>query len=318
MKIAIILLCISMTSVILGQPVMNYPNALQFSNKKNEENKENTTLKTIHMSLDHSHIDDTIQTLTRLYPNSLFLKSPTKNEIIIKSTEKTLRNIKKTIQKLNKSDQIIEFSIQIYEISSQSQHQFQTLLEPFQSGLKLTSDKQIILSTPTIQSILKTIQTTGNASLKANPVLKTTNNKSAFFKIGDLIPYLTVTSTATAEYTSLNQLETGINLSIKPKIITNSMLLCDIQFEMAMIKVWKMLETSEYPILSFRKINTTVTLKNNESLVLAGLIDEFQKKNTIKIPFLNKIPLIKHLFKQKSSDILKSDVCIIVTPNIIN
>ena len=314
----LIILLIFLIHAQYAQTIMQYPNALSIQTDQNKIKNNNMIKVPISVKIQNNQVNEIIILLTKLFPNSIFLKDPTQNNLIIKSTKDMLPYIKKTIKKLNNKESLIELSIQIYEVSSQSNSTKQGLLEPFQTGIKYNQATNTILPTEKIFNIMKQLKSAGNASLKANPILKTKNKESALFKVGDLIPYLTITSTATAEYTSLNQLETGINLNLKPEIISPTEISCSINFDMAMIKVWKTLESSEYPILSFRKVNNVVTIKNNESLVIAGLIDEFKKNNKNTIPILNKIPFLKKVFSSKNEENLKSDVYIIITPKILN
>ncbi len=302
-----------LTSSIFSEVIMNYPNALNKQLYINEEEK-----KTFSVKIKHENINKLLDVIKNLYPKTTFLIHPTDNVLIIKSSKNIIEPIKETISKLNQKEQIIEFSIQIYEISSQNQKLFEGILEPFQSGLNYNQVSKTILPTEQVTNLLKNLKIEGNASLKANPILKVKNNKIASFKVGDLIPYLTKTNTSNSEYTSLNHLETGINLELHPKIIDLNKISCTINFDMTMIKLWKTLNSSEYPILSFRKINTTVNLNHSESLILAGLIDEYKKKNKNTLFFLNKIPILKNIFNHSNEELLTSDVCIVVTPKILN
>ena len=105
------------------------------------------------------------------------------------------------------------------------------------------------------------------------------NNTSGTFEIGDLIPYLTVTNTTSGQYNTLNQLETGIKMTLHPKITNYPNIETKIQFDMSSIKLWKTIESNEYPVLSYRNIDTSITIKHNKSLIIAGLLDDYKKSN---------------------------------------
>jgi type II secretory pathway component GspD/PulD (secretin) len=73
----------------------------------------------------------------------------------------------------------------------------------------------------------------------------------------------------------------------------------------------------EIPDILNRELITTVTVPNNETVVLGGLITESTKDNRSGIPILNRIPGIGPLFGTKSKDKSESELIVFIQPSIV-
>jgi len=72
-------------------------------------------------------------------------------------------------------------------------------------------------------------------------------------------------------------------------------------------------------LLSRRDIDLkNVRIKDGETLVLGGLIQESEQKTVSKIPFLGDLPLIGSVFRSTSSSKTKNELVIMITPKILN
>jgi type II secretory pathway component GspD/PulD (secretin) len=71
------------------------------------------------------------------------------------------------------------------------------------------------------------------------------------------------------------------------------------------------------PEITFRRAATTVRVKDGESIVIGGLINEFSTSTRSKLPILGDIPLLGHLFRHTSSHRVKTEVVIIITPHVL-
>jgi len=81
----------------------------------------------------------------------------------------------------------------------------------------------------------------------------------------------------------------------------------------ASIKQWKTTPGGEFPIVSSRKVETYLRLKDNESFILGGLLNEEEMENINKIPILGDIPFLNIFFTNRSVEKVRSDVVFLVT-----
>jgi type II secretory pathway component GspD/PulD (secretin) len=83
--------------------------------------------------------------------------------------------------------------------------------------------------------------------------------------------------------------------------------------EVSAIKQWKQTPSGDFPVISSRKVETELRVKNGESFVIGGLLNEDERENTSKVPVLGDIPLINGLFRSTTNEKSKSDVVFLVT-----
>lgn len=72
------------------------------------------------------------------------------------------------------------------------------------------------------------------------------------------------------------------------------------------------------PIISQRRADTTVTVRNGETIIIGGLIQNLLDTRKSKVPLLSDIPLVGELFKTERTSTTKTELLIILTPRIIN
>lgn len=72
-----------------------------------------------------------------------------------------------------------------------------------------------------------------------------------------------------------------------------------------------------FPVITLSRIETRVALKHNESLVLGGLFSDDMNKSLEAIPFVEKIPVLGELFKNRASDNSKRELVFVLTPEVI-
>jgi hypothetical protein len=72
------------------------------------------------------------------------------------------------------------------------------------------------------------------------------------------------------------------------------------------------------PEISTRDTQTTVHLRDNETLVIGGLIQESSQRTENKIPFLGSLPLIGRVFRNEQTSNIRNELIIVVTPHILN
>ena len=76
-------------------------------------------------------------------------------------------------------------------------------------------------------------------------------------------------------------------------------------------------ETFRSPIIIKRTADTTVTVKDGETVVIGGLIEENSERRDMKIPLLGDIPLIGGLFRSESEVRRRTELLIVLTPRVV-
>jgi type II secretory pathway component GspD/PulD (secretin) len=255
--------------------------------------------------------------LRPLFPKLHFIPDDAQKLITFTARETTHATITKILHKWDKPSHQIRFHTHIYEISEtvlkNSQGLLSGLIDPI--SLSHTIGSSTVTPLNAIISHLQFLESTGEASLVAHPMIVTGLLNQAEIKIGDKIPYESSVSNGNLLTYHMSQMDTGIHLTITPKLINeNQAIITDLDLKIESVKVWKQLQHSDFPILSKRWVKSTVTLQNETPFIIAGLTETSHKKNTSMPTFLKKIPLLSQRMK---NNITSTDLLIIIYPEIL-
>jgi pilus assembly protein CpaC len=167
-----------------------------------------------------------------------------------------------------------------------------------------------------IGAVLQALNTKGLAKIIAEPNLLVKSGQEGNFLAGSRIPYSVLVSTGGATTSSIVFETVGIKIKFKPEVMENGLI--SLKIDPAEVSsISGTLAVNGYPIIDTRDVRTTVDLKDGESLVLAGLLQEEEIKTMSKIPLLGDIPILGALFRSTQNDIKEKELVFFITPKIV-
>lgn len=170
---------------------------------------------------------------------------------------------------------------------------------------------------PNIGAVLQAYQKDSDVSILSTPQLLTLNNEEAEINVGKNVPYITrsdTSATATQVFgQSYEYKDVGISLKITPNINEDQFVRLKIDQQVTKLTG----EQTSTPTTLKRTAKTTVVIKDNETVVIGGLIDDTTSIDTQQVPCLGDIPLLGWLFKTRGSGREKSNLFIFITPHIV-
>lgn len=167
-----------------------------------------------------------------------------------------------------------------------------------------------------IGAVLQALTSRGHAKVLAEPNLLVRSSQEGNFLAGTKVPIAIVESTNGQATTTIKYEPIGIRLKFKPEVLENGMISLKITpAEVSSIQGF--LPVNGYPIIDSRTVETSVELKDGESLVLAGLLQEEEIKNMSKIPLLGDIPILGALFRSTSKEMKEKELVFCITPKIV-
>jgi len=173
------------------------------------------------------------------------------------------------------------------------------------------------VSFPNIAAILNAYKSDSRINIIATPQILTTDNKKAEISVGENRPYLTKTSEANSGtgYQNYEYKDIATKLTITPQINQANTLRLEISTEVSKLNA----NASEVdrPVTYKRTANTTVLVQDNETIVIGGIIGHDATESEWKVPLLGDIPLLGWLFKSHSTNHLKTNMFVFITPHII-
>lgn len=177
----------------------------------------------------------------------------------------------------------------------------------------------IVFTLPGI--VVNLIKQDSDAQTLANPRVRVLNGKKAEFHIGDRIPIQTSTvqsTTAVAVTSTFEYKDVGIKLNIEPTVHLNNTVTLGMKLEISSLgdaidfgngqKQYK---------FGTRRTDTTINLRDGETVIIGGLIKDEERKSGTKIPILGDIPILGKLFSSTDDGAIKTDILMSITPNIV-
>lgn len=158
-----------------------------------------------------------------------------------------------------------------------------------------------------------------DSKLISNPSLLAMDNEEASISVGTTVPIPQIQRGAggTGDMVTFNYKEVNIQLNVSPHIGRNGEIVMFINPVIEEITGWVELGVSRAPITAKRTVNSIVTVKDGETLVVGGLIKTQRIKTTKKLFLLGNIPLIGPLFQHESYEDRETNLLIFITPTIV-
>jgi general secretion pathway protein D len=171
-----------------------------------------------------------------------------------------------------------------------------------------------------ISAIINAVKTDDEFRILSTPQVLTTDNEEARITVGENRPYQTrsTTDTSGGTFESFEYRDVGKILKITPHVTEGRMVRMKISLEVTNIDLASTLTTSStLPVTQKRTVDTTVIIKDNQTVVIGGLIDDSSTRNDTKVPVLGDIPVLGWLFRKRTDTSTKTNLYIFLTPRVI-
>ncbi len=160
-------------------------------------------------------------------------------------------------------------------------------------------------------------------NILSTPQILTSDNKEAEILVGSNVPFISQSQTGVATSTSiLNSIvrqDVGIILRITPQITEGDHVKLDIYQEISSVQnePTTAITISVGPTITKRSTKTSVVVKDSQTVVIGGLMQEKEEETVTKMPLLGDIPVLGWLFKQKNVTKNKTNLLVFLTPSVV-
>lgn len=171
------------------------------------------------------------------------------------------------------------------------------------------------------QITLNALNDVTRVNVLASPSLMVLDKRTAVLQIGDQVPITTqaqqsISVPGAPIINSISYKDTGVVLSVTPRISEGGKVLLDIEQEVSTVARTTS-SNIDSPTFGRRKVKTTVVVGNGESITLGGLIQDRVIESHGQVPILGDIPIIGNAFKEKQHTIEKTELVIMLTPRVV-
>ena len=183
-------------------------------------------------------------------------------------------------------------------------------------GRQLANTTLLGTSFPSYGLLFQALATDASTNIVSAPSFIGVDNKEAKQKVGIDIPYERGTFQAigtSGQQTTFDRKPLLLELAITPHISIDDTVLLEVKHEANDLSR----QTARGPEWSTRSLETSVVVRNQQTVVIGGMMQEKERLTTNKIPLLGDIPLLGHLFKFTKKDKTKTNLIIMLTPYII-
>lgn len=161
----------------------------------------------------------------------------------------------------------------------------------------------------------------GAAKSISNPSILCVNNQPSSIYVGKTISVATgATTTAglTGVTNSYKREDVGLTLEIKPRVSSKDKVTLEVTAVLENIVDDGTNNATGQPVTSKQEVKTQVILRHGESIIIGGLVKNYERNQVSKVPLLGDIPLLGALFRSKSKTLQQDNLVVMLTPYIID
>jgi general secretion pathway protein D len=167
--------------------------------------------------------------------------------------------------------------------------------------------------------ILDALHSVTSVKVLSNPSLVVINNQTATLQVGDVVPVstgsATVLSSSNTVVNTIDYRNTGIILRVVPRITANGNVRIEVEQEIS--NVTAAAAATLTPTVAERKVKSSISVANGQTVLLAGLISEQQNGDRNGIPALDEIPIFGDAFSTQHKKGTRTELIIFIRPQII-
>ena len=159
---------------------------------------------------------------------------------------------------------------------------------------------------------LNALLSQGRARILATPKILTLSDRVAKLHIGATYPIATNGSVFGAQ--SVQYIDIGVKLKIRATIGRSGSVIADIHPQYSEILGFT---AQNFPIIANRRLDSTLRVRNGETIVLGGLLRDVSSETVQRIPFLSQIPILGSFFANKATNHERDEIVFLITPHVI-
>ncbi len=165
------------------------------------------------------------------------------------------------------------------------------------------------------------LQTEGRLEVLSRPSILVRDNQEATFTVGERVPTVQdINISSTGQITpSVTYEEVGVILGVTPIINPDGFVNLDIEPEISAIGTSSVTVATGVTLPTFtqRKAETSVTVKDGETIIIGGLITSQENSSDTKVPLAGDIPILGWAFRSTTRSTTKTELLIVLTPHVI-
>lgn len=172
-----------------------------------------------------------------------------------------------------------------------------------------------------VNTVIKALQTVGDTKLLSNPHIAVLDGEEASIKVIQQQPYAELqfeSGSTNIVGKTYKFIDVGVTLGVTPRINEQGFITVDIKPDVSsIIGSYDTASGQGVPIVKKSVAETSVSVKDGVTIIIGGLIDEVETKETVGLPLLSRIPFLGALFRTTTTVKQNSELIVLLTPRIV-
>ena len=164
-----------------------------------------------------------------------------------------------------------------------------------------------------IQAVVRAIESDSKTKLLSNPRLRMLAGQSSNIFAGSKEPYKTTTFQDSQSVENVQFENVGLTFDVTPYVSPNDILSVEVKVEFSTMRELR----DGVPVVDTRKASSTIEARDNQTVMMGGLITEESSGDKSGVPVLKNIPGLGYLFGAKSRNSTERELVIVITPRIL-
>jgi len=192
----------------------------------------------------------------------------------------------------------------------------------FGKGIEVDTGTELgTVTVPSFGIVLNALKSNSMVNIVSTPSITTLDNQEGEFSVGRKIPFPTSAgfSNLNTPIISFQREDVATSIKVTPRINSSNYVTLEVELEAQEVEEDDSLASAQGgPVTSRRAANSTVLVKDNQTVVLGGLTGTTESEIERKVPILGDLPVVGVLFRSKSKQARKTNLLIFLTPHIID
>lgn len=270
-----------------------------------------------------------------LYANLSIRVDPGRNAIVARGATDELKSLSELLSLLDKPKRQVLIEATIVEVSLSDKSslgvQWNAVSEHLSATFSDTSSGVVSSLFPgasvsyinkDISAVVNALATTSDTEIVSSPRMLVLNNETAKLQIGDQVPIITqsavsITDPGAPVVNSTSYRDTGVILSVKPKVRAGGMVEVTIAQEVSGVS-----ETTtssiDSPTISQRSLESVLAVPDGSTAILGGLMSSTRTYSQSGIPILKDIPILGAAFRSTGETDRRTELVILVEPTVVS
>jgi general secretion pathway protein D len=180
------------------------------------------------------------------------------------------------------------------------------------------------LTVPGFSALFSLQEFKGIVDILSTPQILTSDNEEAEIVVGENVPFITSKESDPTRdvsvFSNIERQDVGVKLTITPQIAEGDYVRLDVYQEISSViqGISEDIVLNLGPSTTLRSTKTNVVVRDGQTVVIGGLMEEKSEENITKVPILGDIPLLGWLFKFRTTSKEKTNLMVFLTPHIID